>query len=201
MNLSDRARGNSDNPITIDVEKRDVYGPWSRISVESDVRKCQGPHCPRRTPSPMSELMKPRNKPFVVEFKQGRRGAKRPEPSIWGDVDLSALKTDASAPETEPPQHAVRPAHDAGRPQSPDPSRASRILPALAPPTPSKISGRAAKMSAVAEPVVTETPVDDCPVSPTTLTKRIRRSRSRGMAEKPLPAGQRWKRRLPKILR
>lgn len=148
--------------------------------------------------------MKPPKKPFTVEFKQARRVQRKPHPSIWGTLDLKV-----SANEQEPgsqqidPQRLPKPV----TPDSPEPAKAQRILPALAKaPAPELMEMPSIERS---------TPKRDDPedfvqapeasnaltADPGGVSSEVPKVRRRYGNSGALPAGERWKRRLPPILR
>ncbi len=147
------------------------------------------------------DAMKRPNRPFVVEIKQSRRGSKRPQHSIWSNVDLTAFNVNGDDAEPRSVSQPDRSATNGRALHRFEPPTAARILPALA------ASSALEESEDVAIGAVGSTPNDagsheeGMAVSPETPAGRMRRSRLRRSLEKPLPAGQRWKRRLPKILR
>jgi hypothetical protein len=143
-------------------------------------------------------MMKPQKRPFVVEIKQSRRGAKRPQHSIWGDLDLTAVKADVAESD---PEIVTRPNTSAVSAAASGSSNSARILPALVAPAASKGPEDAAIGTVDPAPGETDGDGDSLAVPSQTPTKWVRRARLRRVCDKPLPAGQRWKRRLPKLLR
>jgi hypothetical protein len=141
--------------------------------------------------------MKAQKRPFVVEIKQSRRGAKRSQHSIWGDLDLTAVNADVAQSE---PEIVTQRDTSAVSAEASGSAESARILPALAAPAASKGPEDAA--IGTVDPAPDETNQDSgiTAVSPA-ATRWVRRARLRRVFEKRLPAGQRWKRRLPKLLR
>jgi hypothetical protein len=139
--------------------------------------------------------MKPQQRPFVVEVRQRRETAKRPS-SIWGDVDLGALAAEV-ARSSQPDAESRHPEKllDNG----PVPARILQDVAAAAAPV-APIVEDAVSASDPVEEVVSppEAETQGSPVVPATWTGRARR---RHDDDTPLPRGQRWKDRLPKILR
>lgn len=146
--------------------------------------------------------MKPPKKPFIVEFKPARRAHAKPQPSIWATIDLKA-----SADELKPgslkidPQRSPKPV----TPDAPEPAKAPRILPTLdlAPSSElMEIPLIAPEPDDVSEEIVLALGTSD--VLATELvgaSHEIPKTRLRRGNSEALPAGQRWKRRLPRILR
>ncbi|WP_353646754.1 hypothetical protein [Mesorhizobium sp. WSM2239] len=131
--------------------------------------------------------MRQKTRPFVVELK--RKRAVRQNRSIWGDVDLSAIAGEAIAtPSTAEPAVAAPPGD----------RRPSALDGGIAPPV-AEAAGEADRCPETHEAGVAdevervETPTDD-------RTPR-RAARVRRRPERALPRGERWKLRLPKVLR
>lgn len=142
--------------------------------------------------------MKTQKRAFVVEIKQSRMGAKRPQHSIWSNADLTAFNVDGdhSVPRgvSQPDQSTT----NGGAPHRSEPPTAARILPALEASSACEGPDDAA-IGALSDAGSHD---DDCIAVPSrTPAGRMRRSKLRRSLEKPLPAGQHWKRRLSKILR
>lgn len=140
-------------------------------------------------------------RPFIVEIKPSRRSSKQGERSIWGNVDLTAFSVDTMEAEPKDALQTDRSTRDVKASGPSEPSRSPRILPTLVTSAPNEELEDAATMTVAPELETPAKPNDSDPVPSMTSAKRVRRSRLRRTAEKPLPAGQRWKRRLPKILR
>ncbi|MER9597917.1 hypothetical protein [Mesorhizobium sp. M0244] len=132
-------------------------------------------------------------RPFVVEIKQKRGLVKRPE-SIWAGIDLAAVANDvAKATTKDAADDAVR--------QPIVPSEDVRSLPVF---TTAEVISDARRLSmpdvSLSEPpTVEEAPVPDASHAP--HGNRRTRSRKRWQKDVPLPRGERWKRRLPWMLR
>jgi hypothetical protein len=142
--------------------------------------------------------MKTQKRPFVVEIKQSRRVAKRPQHSIWENVDLTAINADLAESESD---IITQPATSAVSVKASGSAESARILPDLVAPAASE-GPEPVAIGAIDPPEETDGHGNSLAAPPETATRWTRRSRRlRRSSEKPLPAGQRWKRRLPKLLR
>lgn len=149
--------------------------------------------------------MKPPKKPFIVEFKQARRVHMKPRPSIWGTIDLNGSEDVPKSRMNLKTQPSPKPVTLS---DSPEPPMARRILPTLpvAPgPGPMEIPAAVGSIperdddleAIVQAPVASNSLATDLQGEPDKDPKpRLRRGKTES-----LPAGQRWKRRLPRILR
>lgn len=124
-------------------------------------------------------------RPFVVEIKQKRGLVKRPE-SIWAGIDLAAIANDVAKANmkgaaTEARPQPIAPSEHVSQPVFTTAEAASdakdMIMPDASLPEP---------------PTVEEAPVPDAPGE---------RRKKRLQKDVPLPRGERWKRRLPWVLR
>ncbi|MER8440412.1 hypothetical protein NKH36_31165 [Mesorhizobium sp. M1312] len=135
--------------------------------------------------------MRQQQRPFVVEIKQKRGLVKRPQ-SIWGGIDLASIanevaeaKTDGVTAEAPPPifPEDVRP----------QPMLATRVA----------VSD--AKDVTVCDGSLPKPPtVEEAPMAEASNAQaggRRTRKTKRWQKDIPLPRGQRWKRRLPWVLR
>ncbi|RRH92177.1 hypothetical protein EH240_31260 [Mesorhizobium tamadayense] len=132
-------------------------------------------------------------RPFVVEFKQKRGLVKRPE-SIWAGIDLAVIANDVAIANTK---GVVAEA----MPQPIVPSEDARSQPVL---TTAKALSDAKDMimpdaSLPEPPAVEVAPVPDG--SHASPGDRRTRRKKRWHKDVPLPRGERWKRRLPWVLR
>lgn len=131
--------------------------------------------------------MRRQPRPFVVEVKKKKRGDVARKHSIWGGLDLSAIATEATEPlpSFEPRQLHTKvlnqpsTSEDVTVPPSTMPLREAQIVP--------EVDARDLE----------HTPSEVADLAP---TRAKRSGRRRGSAET-LPRGQRWKRRLPEVLR
>ncbi|PZV34443.1 hypothetical protein [Mesorhizobium kowhaii] len=136
--------------------------------------------------------MRQPQRPFVVEIKQKRGLVKRPQ-SIWGSIDLAAIANEVAEAKTE---GAIAKA-------TPQPTFSEDLRSQPVPTTSEAVSdvkdvimpdGSSPKPPTVEEALV--------PEAPTALTGgRRTRKLKRWQKDVPLPRGQRWKRRLPWVLR
>lgn len=130
-------------------------------------------------------------RPFVVEIKQKRGLVKRPE-SIWAGIDLAAIANDVAKKNTK---DAVAEA----MPQPIVPGEDVRCLPVF---TTAEVASDAVIMpdASLTEPAtLEEASVPDASHAPP--GPRRARSKKRPRKDVPLPRGERWKRRLPWVLR
>ncbi|RNJ41495.1 MULTISPECIES: hypothetical protein [Mesorhizobium] len=126
-------------------------------------------------------------RPFVVEIKQKRAVVKRPQ-SIWAGIDLAAITNDLAEAKTEGPvsEAPISPGEDvrsqpmAGAGEAVSDAR-DMIMPDVSLPEP--------------------TTVEEAPVSEASTGDRRARKKKRWQKDVPLPRGERWKRRLPWVLR
>ena len=131
--------------------------------------------------------MKRQSRPFIVEVKK-KRGESARQRSIWGNLDLAAIDAETARELTkiEAPVVPVTTINLAPKPDLSQPSTSSRE-----PPVSEIIED--ATLSAVepepAAPLMAEEP------------PRNQLSRKRRKSAEHLPRGERWKRRLPKVLR
>lgn len=131
-------------------------------------------------------------RPFVVEIKQKRGLVKRPD-SIWAGIDLAAISNDVTTADTKgalasaTPQ-PVRPSEDVSLPVFTTASVVPDDQHVIAP-----------KTSLLQPSTAEDTPVPDA--SPAPPGDRRSRRRKRWHKDVPLPRGERWKRRLPWVLR
>ena len=130
--------------------------------------------------------MKRQSRPFIVEVKK-KRGESARQRLIWGNLDLAAIDAETARELTkiEAPVVPVTTINLAPKPDLSQPSTSSRE-----PPVSEIIED--ATLSAVepepAAPLMAEEP-------------RNQLSRKRRKSAEYLPRGERWKRRLPKVLR
>ncbi|WP_189510247.1 hypothetical protein [Mesorhizobium sp. M1D.F.Ca.ET.043.01.1.1] len=126
-------------------------------------------------------------RPFVVEIKQKRGLLKRPE-SIWAGIDLAAIANDVAKANTkaavaEAAPQPIDPGEDVSQPVFTTAEVASdannMIMPDISLPEPATLE---------------EASVPDASHAPP-------RRRKRWQKDVPLPRGERWKRRLPRVLR
>lgn len=147
----------------------------------------------RRSQSPKSaESTMKQQRPFVVEIKQKRGLVKRPE-SIWAGIDLAAIAYDVAKANTkgavaEATRQPIGPGENLSQPVFTTAEAVSdakdMIMPDASLPEPATVE---------------EAPVSDAPhASP--VDGRTRRKK-RWQKDVPLPRSERWKRRLPWVLR
>src|SRR5690349_111188 len=128
--------------------------------------------------------MRRQSRPFIVEVKK-KRGELTRQRSIWGKLDLAAIGAETARElAVSELQAAAVTAIDVLRP---DQTLPSTPVPEL--PVPEKIQS-AGPSDVEAEPAAPEIVGQPQPVS-----------RKRRKAAEPLPRGERWKRRLPTVLR
>lgn len=150
--------------------------------------------------------MKPPKKPFIVEFKQARRARTKPQPLIWGAVDLRVsgdhLSLGAVKREPQRSSSLVAPLNAA------EPAKAKRILPALASTPALDLTEVPSIVESRSEHTDDIEMTGEVPVGSNVLSTELEaiaceapKARSRRGNGEILPAGQRWKRRLPPILR
>ncbi|MES0070262.1 hypothetical protein NKJ73_31550 [Mesorhizobium sp. M0074] len=129
-------------------------------------------------------------RPFVVEMKQKRGLMKRPQ-SIWGGIDLAAIANDIAEAKTKGAiaEALILPCEDIG----------SRPMAAVGEAVPDAKDVIMPDGSLPKQPTVEEAPVPKASNPPT----EDRRTRQKKRWEKnvALPRGERWKRRLPWVLR
>lgn len=131
-------------------------------------------------------------RPFVVEIKQKRGLVKRPE-SIWAGIDLAAIandvgKADAKSAVAAATLQPIRASEDVSVPVFTTTNVA-----------PDDQHGIAPKTSLLEHSVTKDMPVTDASHAP--AGERRPRRRKRWQKDFPLPRGERWKRRLPRVLR
>lgn len=136
--------------------------------------------------------MRQPQRPFVVEIKQKRGLVKRPQ-SIWSGIDLAAIanevaeaKTDGVTAEAPPP------------PIFPEDVRHQPML-ATGKAVADAMDVTAPDGSLPQPPTVEEAPTPEPSITPAGGTRT--RTLKRWQKDVPLPRGQRWKRRLPWVLR
>ncbi|BCH05344.1 hypothetical protein MesoLj131b_73430 (plasmid) [Mesorhizobium sp. 131-2-5] len=135
--------------------------------------------------------MRQPQRPFVVEIKQKRGLVKRPQ-SIWGGIDLAAIANEVAEAKTEAIAKATP------QPILPENARAQPMLTTGEPVSDAK--GVIVPDGSIPQPpTVEEAPMPEASNAQT----RGRRTRKlkRWQKDVPLPRGQRWKRRLPWVLR
>lgn len=145
-------------------------------------------------------------KSFIVEFKQARRVRSKSQPSIWAAVDFKSVGNELDLRAlTIGLQHSSKQGASSASPETP---KAQRILPALGP---------TRALAQMEVPSIGRPPpeqkndieaIDEVPVElnvlstePGAIKGEAAKTRSRRKNGETLPAGQRWKRRLPRILR
>ncbi|WP_192360221.1 hypothetical protein [Mesorhizobium mediterraneum] len=137
--------------------------------------------------------MRQQQRPFVVEIKQKRGLVKRPQ-SIWGGIDLAAIANDVAETKMEG-------ATAEATPQPIFPGEDVRSQPMLT--TGEAVSD--AKHVIMPDASLPELPaVEDSRIpEASNAPAGVRRTRSKKRWQKdvPLPRGERWKRRLPWLLR
>ncbi|MEQ1954673.1 hypothetical protein [Mesorhizobium sp. CN2-181] len=136
--------------------------------------------------------MRQQQRPFVVEIKQKRGLVKRPQ-SIWGGIDMAAIAKEVAEAKTEGAIAEAMPqpiSAEDGRPQPMPPTgeAASDAKDEIVP------NGSLVKPMAVEEAPMPE-------ASKAQTGARRTRKKKRWQKDIPLPRGQRWKRRLPWVLR
>lgn len=129
--------------------------------------------------------MRRQSRPFIVEVKK-KRGELTRQRSIWGKLDLAAIgaETARELAKSELLAAPVTAIDVALRPDQTPPSTPALELPV------SEMIQSSGPSDVEAEPAATEMVGQPKPVS-----------RKRRKGAKPLPRGERWKRRLPKALR
>ncbi|QND62005.1 hypothetical protein BPNPMPFG_007382 (plasmid) [Mesorhizobium sp. AR07] len=137
--------------------------------------------------------MRQQKRPFVVEIKQKRGLVKRPQ-SIWGGIDLATISSEVAEAKTE---DAIAEA----TPQPIFPGEDVRSEPMLAiGEAESDVKHVITPDAALPEPpTVEEAPVPEASNAPG--GDRQTRRKKRWQDDVPLPRGERWKRRLPWVLR
>lgn len=136
--------------------------------------------------------MRQPQRPFVVEIKQKRGLVKRPQ-SIWGGIDLAAIANEVAEAKTEGAIAEATP-----QPTFPEDVRPQPML--TTGETASDAKGVIVPDVSIPQPpTVEEAPMPEASNAQT----RGRRTRKlkRWQKDVPLPRGQRWKRRLPWVLR
>ncbi|TIL21564.1 MAG: hypothetical protein E5Y88_31035 [Mesorhizobium sp.] len=131
-------------------------------------------------------------RPFVVEIKQKRGLVKRPD-SIWAGIDLAAIANDVAKANTkaavaEATPQPIGSGEDVSQPVFTIAEAVSDAKDMIMPD------------ASLPDPVtVEEAPVPDTPhASP---GDRRTRRKKRWQKDVPLPRGERWKRRMPWVLR
>jgi hypothetical protein len=129
--------------------------------------------------------MRRQSRPFIVEVKK-KRGDLTRQRSIWGKLDLAAIgaETARDLAKSEPLAPPVTAIDVVLRPHQTLPSTPVPELPVL------EVIQSAGPSHVEARPAATEMVGQPQPVSP-----------KRRKTAEPLPRGERWKRRLPKVLR
>ncbi|GAA4134611.1 hypothetical protein ACFFTN_13180 [Aminobacter aganoensis] len=129
--------------------------------------------------------MKRQTRPFVVEVKKKRGDGARKQ-SIWGGLDLSAIAAEANneLPDSAPSQTEAKVMEPAA------PENVAVAPSIIAPP-------RAQGYPDIEANDLAHAPGDVADIDPASPKPSRRR---RGSTES-LPRGQRWKRRLPEVLR
>ncbi|MER8562941.1 MULTISPECIES: hypothetical protein [unclassified Mesorhizobium] len=129
-------------------------------------------------------------RPFVVEIKQKRGLMKRPQ-SIWGGIDLAAIANDIAEAKTEGAIAEV--------PIFPCEDIRSRPMAAVGEAVPDGKEVIMPDGSLPKQPTVEKAPVPKASNPPT--EDRRTRQKKRRQKDVALPRGERWKRRLPWVLR
>lgn len=136
--------------------------------------------------------MRQPQRPFVVEIKQKRALVKRPQ-SIWGGIDLAAIANDVAEAKTE----------DAIAEAIPQPIFSDDVRSQPLPTTGEAVSNAQGVIvpdeSSPKPPTVEEASMPEA--SNAQPGGRRTRKLKRWQKDVPLPRGQRWKRRLPWVLR
>ncbi|TIP18464.1 hypothetical protein [Mesorhizobium sp.] len=126
-------------------------------------------------------------RPFVVEIKQKRAVVKRPQ-SIWAGIDLAAIANDIAEAKTEGlvVEAAISPGEDVrSQPMAAVGEAVSDAMDMIMPDVPPP------------EPTTAEvTPVSEASTGDQRACKK-----KRWKKDVPLSRGERWKRRLPSVLR
>lgn len=133
--------------------------------------------------------MRQQNRPFVVEIKQKRALVKRPE-SIWAGIDLAAVAKEVAEAKTD----GVA-AEAMSQPITPGEDLRSHLM--------------LTTISEIRHVILPEAPLAQAPSieealpQPSNATSEVRwaRRKTRRQEDHPLPRGERWKRRLPWVLR
>jgi hypothetical protein len=136
--------------------------------------------------------MKRPARPFVVEVKKKRGNLAKPR-SIWGDLDLAAIAGDPLRDPAGDPEPATR-RHEV------DPKLAGDQVDACEAGSETTSNGQQ-RDSVDAGPQVGEPGAADATKDAAEQPARQWRKRVKRREEPALPRGQRWKRRLPKVLR
>ncbi|MEP9390009.1 hypothetical protein [Mesorhizobium sp. KR9-304] len=131
--------------------------------------------------------MKRQSRPFIVEVKK-KRGESARQHSIWGNLDLAAIGAETAWELTkiEAPVVPVTAIDATPKPDFSQPSTSSQPLSVSEIIPDAGLSGVEPEPAA---PLMAEEP------------PRNQLSRRRRMSAEHLPRGERWKRRLPKVLR
>jgi hypothetical protein len=152
-----------------------------------------------------SAAMKRPKKPFIVEFKQARRVRTKLQPSIWAAVDMSGSSVELNrGATTMNPQGSSKPAAALDTPEL---TNIQRILPTLARAPASDVMEILSSIGFPSEREDDAEETDQASVSVALATELVEvpvegpKPRLRRQKSEVLPAGQRWKRRLPRILR
>jgi hypothetical protein len=138
--------------------------------------------------------MRRQTRPFTVEFKKGPRGSNggtAPKP-LWHGHDLALLKEAEAEQAADAIKASALPANPTAIPRQGQILAASIVgsVAEAATAAPTLLRAPAPEVGPPLEPAIGESPV--------TAGRPIR---LHGRAHEPLPRGQRWKRRLPKVLR
>ena len=140
--------------------------------------------------------MRQPQRPFVVEIKQKRGLVKRPQ-SIWGGIDLAAIANDVAEAKAEAKAEAAIA-------EAPPPPLFSEDVP----PQPMLTTGETvsdAKGVIVPDESLPKPPTVEEAAMPEASNAQTEGRRTRKLKrwqkDVPLPRGQRWKRRLPWVLR
>jgi hypothetical protein len=141
---------------------------------------------------PSAESTMKLQRPFVVEIKQKRGLVKRPD-SIWAGIDLAAIATDmakanSKAELTEAAPEQIITSENLSKPVFTPAEAVSDAKDMIRP-----------DASLPEPPTVEKAPVSDPSRSPP--GDRWTRRKKRWEEDVPLPRGERWKRRLPWLLR
>ncbi|MBZ9798794.1 hypothetical protein [Mesorhizobium sp. ES1-4] len=137
--------------------------------------------------------MKQQQRPFVVEIKQKRGLVKRPE-SIWAGIDLAAIANDIAEAKAQVPI-----AEAAARTIFPTEDVPSRPMVAVGEAGLNSKHVIMPNVSHAEPPTVEEAIVPEASKAPTGDNRSRRKKRRQ--KDVPLPRGERWKRRLPWVLR
>ncbi len=143
--------------------------------------------------------MKRQTRPFIVEIKQSRLGADKPAAKpLWSGRDLHLLK---EARQERLDESVAAPASEQELVKVAPPARvlvAATAVPPVDEPVAAatRVAPRRKRVPSI--PLVAQEPVQVAAATPRPAMNPPVRLRDR--AEESLPRGQRWKRRLPKVI-